>query len=164
MGNLLIKYIQPEKINDRVDPNFTFLTYGDSDNKKVHSVMKHIRPGSYVFFHTSYNKQAYITAYFIVEKVLTKKENATEIACIHTDSSDDEVVILGSREHSKILTFPLPFDKRVVDNLPSLNIDWGHVISERQSELKTISDPTRAHRELSAAEVDWLVGECEYRG
>ncbi|WP_258297706.1 hypothetical protein [Paenibacillus peoriae] len=164
MGSLLIKYKQPKEIKNHVDPNFTFLTYGDSDSTKIQTIKRSISAGSHVFFHTSYKDQAFITAYYYVERVLTKVENANELDCLRTDSRHDEIVILGSRERSKILTFPLPFDKRVVDNLPSLNIDWSHVTSGRQSELKTISDPTRAHRELSAAEVDWLLGECKYRG
>ncbi|ETT44732.1 hypothetical protein [Paenibacillus sp. FSL H7-689] len=134
MASLMIKYIQPDKINDHIDPNFTFLTYGDSDPKKIQAIERHISQGSYVFFHTSYKDQAFITAYFYVEKVLTRNENANEIDCLRTDSSNDQIVILGNREHSKILTFPLPFDKRVVDNLPSLNINWNHVTSGRQSE------------------------------
>lgn len=90
--------------------------------------------------------------------------NAEEIRSLITDSSNDEIVILGSRERSKIFTHPLPFDKKVVENLQSLSIDWGIVERGEQSELKTISNSTRTHRELLSSEVKWLLGQCSNRG
>lgn len=162
MGNLLIKYIYRE--DNHVDPNFTYLTYGDSDKTKVGLIQNCVEPGSYVFFHTSYNNKAYITAYFYVERVLTKERHQPEIHCLRTDSSVDEVVILGSRERSKILTYPLPFDKNAVDNLESLNIDWSKVENGEQTELQTISNSTRMHRQLRDQEVQWLLNVCRNRG
>ncbi|WP_427036600.1 hypothetical protein [Cytobacillus pseudoceanisediminis] len=162
MKHLLIKYIHRE--DNHVDPNFTFLTYGDSDIRKVAQIKNTLQPGSFVFFHTSYNKKEYITAYFYLEKILIKEKHPAEINNLKTDSSVDDIVIIGSREHSKILTYPLPFDKKVVDNLQSLNIDWGKVERGEQTELKTISDATRNHRELTEVEKEWLVKECLFRG
>lgn len=163
MSNMLIKYIQPKEINDHVDPNFTYLTYGDSD-RRGSMIRNKLVPGSYVFFHTSYNQQEYITAYFYIEKILTREKNKAQIDSLNTASIKDDTVVLGSRDRSKVLTYPLPFDKRVVDNLKSLNIDWGKVESGKQSELKTVSDSTRTHRELTIEEVDWLINECALRG
>ncbi|MFG1735352.1 hypothetical protein [Paenibacillus sp. 843] len=161
MRHLLIKYISRE--DNHVDPNFTWLTYGDSGNKGV-QIKNTLTPGSYVFFHTSYANSAYITAYFYVEKILTKGDNRQEIECLKADSRFDEVVIIGSRTHSKILTFPISFDKKVVDKLRSLNINWNWVESNQQTELKTISDSTRSHREISDEEVEWLLSQCKCRG
>ncbi|MBW7453309.1 hypothetical protein ACFOLF_06200 [Paenibacillus sepulcri] len=163
MKHLLIKYVQPEDINNHVDPNFTYLTYGDSGSRGA-ILRNKIEIGSYIFFHTSYNQKEYLTAYFYVEKLLTKEKNQAEIANLIADSKNDDVVIIGNREHSKILSYPLPFDKRIVIKLKSLNIDFGKVERGEQSELKTISDSTRTHRELSEEEVDWLISECSNRG
>lgn len=163
MKHLLIRYIQPVEIDNHVDPNFTSLTYGDSSQQKVTIIKNNVKTGSYIFFHTFYGEKAYISAYFYVEKVLDLEKNQAEITNLRTDSRKDKIVILGNRNRSKILTFPLPFNKFLVDNLSSLKIDWGK-IERGQSELKTISDSTRTHRILSSDEVDWLIGICSHRG
>ncbi|MFS0556886.1 hypothetical protein [Brevibacillus sp. 179-C9.3 HS] len=163
MKHLLIKYVQPQEINNHVDPNFTYLTYGDS-GARGSLISKKTTQGSYVFFHTSYNNKEYITAYFYIEKVLEIGVNQAEIANLKSDAKNDEVVIIGNRDFSKILSYPLPFDKRVVERLQSLNIDLSKVDRGEQSELKTISDSTRTHRELTDEEVDWLISECSNRG
>jgi hypothetical protein len=156
MGNLLIKYIFRE--DNHVDPNFTYLTYGDSGSRGS-QISSTISPGSYVFFHTSYNGKGYITAYFYVERVLTKEENDAEIASLLTDSKVDDVVILGSRERSKILTYPLPFDRNLAVELTSLGIESAR-FDNGQSELQTISNATRTHRELSDVDVEILLNKC----
>lgn len=160
MKSLLVKYILRE--DKHVDPNFTYLTYGDSGQKGT-QIVNNIEAGSYVFFHTSYNGKAYITAYFYIEKVLTKENNPAEINSLHTDSKVDEVVILGNRDRSKILTYPLPFDKDLATKLKTLNIEEDRFNSE-QTELKVISDATRTHRVLFEEEVEYLLGECLDRG
>jgi hypothetical protein len=161
MKHLLIKYISRK--DNHVDPNFTYLTYGDSGKRGV-QIKKALTPGSFVFFHTSFEDKEYITAFFYVEKILTKDENHVEIDCLKSDSRTDEVIILGNRDRSKILTCPLAFDKQVVENLKSLNINWAKVEAGEQSALKTISDSTRTHRELTHSEIEWLLSECIHRG
>lgn len=160
MKNLLVKYILRE--DNHVDPNFTYLTYGDSGNKAI-QIQKTIKPGSYVFFHTSYNGKAYITAYFYVERVLNKDDNPAEIAALITDSKVDEVIILGSRERSKILTYPLPFDQSLAEELTSLKIGEDK-FTGNLSELQTISNSTRTHRRLSNPDVELLLEKCINRG
>lgn len=160
MKNLLIKYILRE--DNHVDPNFTYLTYGDSGNRAI-QIQKTIKPGSFVFFHTSYNGKAYITAYFYVERVLKKDDNPAEIAALNTDSKVDEVIILGSRERSKILTYPLPFDQTLAEQLTSLKIGE-EKFTGNLSELQTISNSTRSHRILSNTDVELLLEKCLNRG
>jgi hypothetical protein len=160
MNNLLVKYILRE--DNHVDPNFTYLTYGDSGNKGI-QIQKTVKPGSYVFFHTSYNGKAYITAYFYIERILNKNDNPAEIAALKTDSKADEVIILGSRERSKILTYPLPFDQALAEQLTSLKISEVKFTGNR-SELQTISNSTRSHRRLSNVDVELLLGKCLNRG
>ncbi|WP_080848630.1 hypothetical protein [Cytobacillus gottheilii] len=156
MANLLIKYISRE--DNHVDPNFTYLTYGDSGTRGS-QIINSVLPSSYVFFHTSFNGKGYITAYFYVERILTRGENGAEIASLVTDSKVDDVVILGSRERSKILTYPLPFERGLAVELTSLGIDSTRFDSG-QSELQTISNATRTHRELSAVDVELLLNKC----
>lgn len=160
MKNLLVKYILRE--DNHVDPNFTYLTYGDS-GKKATQILKIVEPGSYVFFHTSYNGKAYITAYFYVERVLNKNDNPAEIAMLITDSREDEVIILGSRERSKILTYPLPFNQTLAEKLTSLKIGEEKFIGNL-SELQAISNSTRSHRKLSRTDVELLLEKCLNRG
>lgn len=160
MGNLLVKYIFRE--DNHVDPNFTYLTYGDSGNRGV-QIMNTISSGDYMFFHTSFNGKAYITAYYYVEKVLNRDENEAEITCLKTDSRVDDVVILGSRERSKILTYPLPFERQLAEELISLGIDSSR-FNTGQSELQTISNSTRTHRDLSNTDVELLLRKCSRLG
>lgn len=160
MRNLLVKYILRE--DGHIDPNFTYLTYGDSGNKGK-QILNNVEPGSYVFFHTSYNGKGYITAYFYVEHVLTQDKNNSQISALITDSKIDDVVIIGSRDRSKILTYPLPFDQNLVEQLPSLDIKVERFKSE-QTELKIISDATRTHRVLSGKDLEVLLSKCLNRG
>jgi hypothetical protein len=160
MNHLLIKYIFRE--DNHVDPNFTYLTYGDSGNKGT-QIQKTLIPGSYVIFHTSFDGKAYITGYFYVEKILSKDEHLSEIAKLSTHSKYDDVIILGNRERSKILTYPLRFDKALVVKLKSLNIDK-YRFNDHTSELATISSATRSHRKLSNQDVELLIEKCMYRG
>jgi hypothetical protein len=160
MKNLLVKYILRE--DNHVDPNFTYLTYGDSGNRGI-QIIKNVEPDSYVFFHTSYNGKGYITAYFYVERVLTKNDNPAEIATLSTDSKVDEVIILGSRERSKILTYPLPFDQALAEELFSLKIAEDR-FGRNQTEIQTISNATRSHRVLSKGDVELLLKKCLNRG
>jgi hypothetical protein len=160
MKHLLIKYIFRE--DNHVDPNFTYLTYGDSGNKGI-QIQNTITPGSYVFFHTSLDGKAYITGYFYVEKILTKEEHPAEIATLTTHSKYDDVIILGSRERSKILSYPLRFNKPLALQLKSLKINDDR-FNDNTSELATISSATRSHRWLSDQDVELLLSKCLYRG
>lgn len=159
MNHLLVKYIYRE--GKLADPSFTHLTYGDTD--KANQLIK-AQPGSYVFFHTSYDGKPYITAYFYVERVLTKEKNQTEISLLPTGACEDSVVIFGSRMKSKILTIPLLFDEKVLKHLPSLDIDTSDYSQGSRSWLATLSSPTRQHRPLRDGEVEWLLEKCRFRG
>jgi hypothetical protein len=160
MSHLFIKYIFRE--DKHVDPNFTYLTYGDSGNKGI-QIQKTLIPGSYVFFHTSFDGKAYITGYFYVEKILSKDEQPAEIATLSTNSKYDDVIILGNRDRSKILSYPLRFDKVLALELKSLNIEEDR-FNDQTSELATISSATRTHRKLSNQDVELLLAKCMYRG
>jgi hypothetical protein len=160
MNHLLIKYIFRE--DNHVDPNFTYLTYGDSGNKGI-QIQNTLVPGSFVFFHTSFDGKAYITGYFYVEKILSKYEHPAEIATLSTHSKYDDVIILGNRERSKILSYPLRFDKALALQLKSLKMDEDR-FNDNTSELATISSATRSHRGLSDQDVERLLAKCLYRG
>lgn len=98
-----------------------------------------------------------------MERVLNKNDNPAEIATLITDSKVDEVIILGSRERSKILTYPLPFDQSLAEELTSLKIGEDK-FTGNLSELQTISNSTRSHRRLSNPDVELLLEKCINRG
>jgi hypothetical protein len=89
-----------------VDPNLTQLVYGDS-NQHGNILKKHLKPGSYLFFNTRIGNNRYITAYFYVEKLLEQEKGSDEIKGLHCSAQFDEVIVIGSRTFSKILTAPL---------------------------------------------------------
>lgn len=160
MNGMLVKYTFNK--NNHVDPNFSYLTYGES-GQKGKQILNNITKGFYIFFHNSFDKKAYITAYFCVEKVLTIHENQLEINTLPTDSKGDEIVVLGNRKSSKILTFPILFDKKLVLKLRSLGI-FQKRFTKGQTELQVISSATRTHRVLSSEDVGLLLDDCMYHG
>lgn len=65
----------------------------------------------------------------------------------------------SSRDRSKVLTYPLPFNVNLAAKLPSLKIDKEKFTTE-QTELQVISSATRTHRVLSEQDVEYLLREC----
>lgn len=158
--SVLIKYVQME---DHVDPNFTYLTYGDM-NKRATRLKNLIEVGSFVFFHTSFDGKEYITGYYNIEKILEKGINDDDINSLNCNAKVDEIILLGNREKSKILTFPLHFDRKLAIELKSLGITEQRFEESYSSELSVISNATREHRELSSIDVEILLNKCKGRG
>lgn len=74
MKHLLIKYISRK--NKQVAPNFTYLTYGDgSRGGEIRNTLQPVHLFSFILLTNKKN----ITAYFYVEKILTKENNGAEI-------------------------------------------------------------------------------------
>lgn len=159
-NNLFMTYIYND---EHVDPNFTKLTYGDSGPKGNMLKSLVVGDGAYIFFHTTINKLRYITAYFYVKQILIKGLNDDEIEELNVDASVDDVIVIGDRERSKILTTPLLFDKQLALELPSLNYSEEY-FQNRGDNLKAISDKIRPHRPLSDSDVNHLLTKCEKRG
>ena len=68
--NLLIPYVH---LYDHPDPLFKEFTYGDVGTR-ARKLKKDLKNGDYVFFHTSIGGRKYITAYYVVDRVLNTAE------------------------------------------------------------------------------------------
>lgn len=158
--HILIKYVQMDK---HVDPNFTYLAYGDS-NKRGTRLDNIVSIGSYAFFHTSIGSSEYLTGYFKIEKILHKGKDDIEIETLPFDAKVDDIIIIGSRADSKILTLPLLFDKKLAVEVTSLGVTSQRFTETDASELSVISNATREHRELSQFDTEFLIRKCEGRG
>ncbi|RME71443.1 MAG: DUF91 domain-containing protein [Chloroflexi bacterium] len=158
--HLLIPYIH---LNPP-DPLFDEFTYGDrgARGKKLKS---QVNKGDYIFFHTSRNGKRYITAYYVVDRVLYVSEAAEDDnIClkyknhhIHdylrkkAPATGDDVIVFGDPITSYILERPLLFDKNLVNKL-SLKINFLPNLTQNQS----IASATRAWRELTDEDVEQL--------
>ncbi|ACV62302.1 hypothetical protein Dtox_1429 [Desulfofarcimen acetoxidans DSM 771] len=149
-----------------VDPSFTQLVYGNS-GKNGTILKNHIKPGSYVFFNARIGDKRYITAYFYVEKVLFQGINDNEIAALNCNAKDDEVVIIGSRNFSKILTIPVILDKILIGKIKSYEADdayFSRKLASGCSELESIKDKTLNPKLITEGEKEMLIEICRNRG
>jgi hypothetical protein len=166
MNNLFVTYSSDSAKNGHVDPNFTQLVYGDS-GLEGNVIKKNLNPGSYMFFNTNVNGQRYITAYFYIEKILTKEKDKVEIDCMNCSANIDDVIVIGSRLYSKILTLPLKLDKQLLIELKSFEADENYFTAKDSAgykELQAISHKTYNNKLLSDADKEILLEKCKDRG
>lgn len=166
MNHLFVTYSSDKAKNGHIDPNFTQLVYGDS-GQEGNVIKKHLQPGSYVFFNTNINGQRFITAYFYLEKILTKDKDRVEIDCMNCSAKTDDVVVIGSRLYSKVLTIPLKLDKDLLMELKSFEADENYFIGKEQNgynELQAISHKTYNNKLLSEEDKNTLIEKCKNRG
>lgn len=100
---VLIKY--KHRGEGHVDPDFNYLVYGDTGIRATR-LRNIVSVDSFIFFHTSISQNDYITGYFQVEKILEKGHDDQEIKNLPCDAKVDDIIIIGKREASKILTSP----------------------------------------------------------
>jgi len=116
--NLLIPYVP---LFNHPDPLFLEFTYGDGGQraKKLKKLIK----GDYVFFHTSIRGKKYITAYYIVDRILDtdkatkdkrimdkyKNPHLSEFLSGQQDEGEN-CILFGDPITSKILKRPLLFN------------------------------------------------------
>jgi len=157
--NLLIPYVFKY---DHSDPLFKEYTYGDV-NERARKIKKDLKKGDYVFFHTSIGQKKYITAYYIVERVMDTTDAVADRNIIakyknphllegKRSSTTDDVLILGDPILSRVLDKPLLFDRVLAEKL-SLNIGF----PEGRTETQAIGSATRAWRELNERDVEILL-------
>ena len=160
--NLLIPYVH---LYDHPDPFFEEFTYGDS-GARARKLKNNLKKGDYVFFHTSIGEKKYITAYYVVDRVLDtaevikdrnivakyKNPHISEFLSGKRTDKDDDVVLFGDPITSRIIEKPLIFDKTLAEKL-SLNINF----PKGKTETQTIGSATRAWRELTAKDVEVLL-------
>ena len=160
--NLLIPYVH---LYDHPDPLFKEFTYGDV-GVRARKLKKDLKKEDYVFFHTSISGRKYITAYYVVDRVLDtaaavkdsnivakyKNPHLLEFRSGKRTDEDDNVMLFGDPITSKILERPLPFDKNLAEKL-SLNIKF----PKGRTETQAIGSATRAWRELTDRDVGVLL-------
>ncbi|MCC2358482.1 helix-turn-helix domain-containing protein [Bacillus paranthracis] len=159
---VLVKY--KHRGPEHVDPDFTYLVYGDTGKRAVR-LKNIVEIGTIVFFHTNIGGSDYITGYFEVEKILQKSnaDDHKEIEELISDAKKDEFIIIGKRDGSKILTSPLLFDKNLALKLTSLDITKEY-FDQSSSDLSKLTSKTREHRKLSSADTAALKQMCVGRG
>jgi endonuclease NucS-like protein len=150
--NLLIPYI---KLPDHNDPLFKEFTYGDVGQRA--RKLKTLKEGDHLFFHTTIRGRKYIKAYYTVSRALdtkvvvkdpdlSSKYKNPHIVDWPWNESDyrDNVIVFGDPITSKVLTKPLPFDKKLAGRL-SLNIPF----PKERTETQAIGSATRSWRRLT---------------
>jgi len=159
--NLLIPYV---RLYNHPDPLLNEFTYGDSTKDRARKLKK-LKENDYVFFHTRINGKKYITAYYIVDRVLVTSEAAKDknIAAKYKNphilefrsgkrtDDDDDLILFGDPITSRILEKPLLFDKTLAEQL-SLNIKF----PKGKTETQVIGSATRSWRELKDKDVEVL--------
>lgn len=164
--HLIVTYSAEKANSGHVDPNFTRLVYGNS-NKNGNIIKNRISPGSYIFFNARIGNKRYITAYFYVEKILLKGQHDKEIHSLGCSAENDEVIVIGNRFFSKILTIPLDFDRQLIGRITSY--DAGNTYFENKKaagidELEAIKDKTLNPKLITEEEKELLISLCEFRG
>jgi len=167
--NLLIPYVH---LYDHPDPLFEEFTYGDG-GARARKLKNDLKKGDYVFFHTSIGGKKYITAYYVVDRVIDTIEavrnrniaskyrspHLTELMSGKTSTDDDNVILFGDPITSRILEKPLQFDKALAEKL-SLGIKF----TKEKTETQAIGSATRAWRRLENTDVDVLLNAIDSSG
>jgi len=165
MVHLLIPYVP---LSWHHDPILDEFTYGDSESR-ARKLKRDLKRGDYVFFHTTIRGQRYITAYYVIDRVLDTRIAASDRAIVakyknpHIDEyrkgerqDYDDAVIFGDPVLSKKLPRPLLFDRTLAEKL-SLAIPF----KEGFTETQCIGSATRQWRELTEQDVQILLSEIE---
>ena len=165
MANLLIPYRQ---LIGHKDPALEEFTYGDCD-ARARKLKKDLKQGDYVFLHTTLRGKRYITAYYVVDRVLGTSEAASNAAIVtkyenpHIKEyikgkrrNGDDAVVFGDTVLSQKLRRPLPFTKELADQL-SLRISFKEAFTDNQC----IGSSTRSWRKLSKQDVQLLLDKIK---
>jgi len=165
MVHLLVPYIP---LPDHPDPMLEEFTYGDVD-VRARKLKRDLKRGDYVFFHTTIRGRRYITAYYIVDRVLDTSEAASNRAIVDKYQNPhikeylkgerrgyDDAVLFGDPILSRKLPRPLPFNRALAEKL-SLNIPF----TEKFTENQCIASATRQWRRLTEKDVRILLREIK---
>lgn len=162
--NLLIPYVS---LINHQDPLLKEFTYGDI-GQRGRKLKNSLTIGDYIFFHTTINSRKFITAYYIVDRVintedavkdkriLAKFKNPHLSDFLNDHTSKDDYIAFGDPILSKVLERPLLFDKNLAEKL-SLKIKF---ISTK-TETQIIGSATRSWRELTDGDIEVLLKEIE---
>jgi len=171
MVHLLIPYVP---LAHHRDPILEEFTYGDV-KARARKLKGDLKQGNYVFLHTTVHGRRYITAYYVVDRVLDTSEAAASRAIIDKYENphiaeylegwrrdEDDAVLFGDPILSRKLPRPLLFDRVLAQKL-SLNIPFRKDFADSQC----ISSATRQWRRLTDKDVDTILLEikkCEKKG
>ena len=160
--NLLVPYVH---LYNHPDPLFNEFTYGDSTKPRARKLKNALEKGDYIFFHTTISGKKYITAYYVVDRVLetSRAANDGNITAKYRNphimeylsgkrTNGDDVVLFGDPISSRVLERPLLFDRTLAEKL-SLNIKF----PKGKMETQVIGSATRAWRELKGRDVEILL-------
>ena len=164
--NLLMPYITDYEHDD---PMLNEFTYGDI-NRRANELKSKLNKGDYVFFHIGFRGKKYISAYYVIDRVLDTKDavkdknivakyknpHITEFISGKRTIKDIDVIIFGDPITSRNLKRPLLFDKALAEKL-SLNIKF----PKGRTDTECISSATRAWRELNDKDVIILQKEIK---
>ncbi|MBU4038008.1 MAG: DUF91 domain-containing protein, partial [Proteobacteria bacterium] len=159
--NLLIPFVY---LYDHDDPLFKEFTYGDVGTR-AKKLKNSLKKGDYIFFHTSIGSKKYITAYYVIDRVLDTIEAIKDKNIMakyknpHLERRPSkheryggDVLVFGDPITSRTLDRPLLFDKVLARKL-SLDIKF----PKGRTETQAIGSATRAWRELTENDVDVLL-------
>ena len=166
MKHYIITYSAARAAKGHIDPNFTQIVYGNNKNFGV-TLKNNIEPGSYIFFNARIGNKRYITAYFYIEKVLEKGKHDFEIDTLTCSAKDDDVIFIGNRSFSKILTTPLVLDKSLMAAIESFGAADAYFKMKESSgcsELEAIKDKTLHPHIITEEEKEMLIGLCKDKG
>jgi len=158
--HLLIPYIQLRP----PDPALDEFTYGDV-RQRAQKLKADLKQGDFVFFHTSWGGKKYITAYFVVDRVLdtsaacadkaikSKYKNPHILEYLKKGKQlDEDAILFGDPIRSRVLDKPLLFDSKLAKKL-SLDIKF----SSKLTDTQVIGSATRAWRHLTEKDVNTLL-------
>ncbi len=156
MSHLLYPYIL---LSGHPDPLFDEFTFGNV-HRRGKQLKARVKKGSYIFFWTMIAGRQYITAYFVVSKVMDTAEARKDRSImkryrnphLHTDPLfENDVLVFGDPKESRKLAIPLRFDRNLAEKL-SLGIKF----SPDKTEAQNIGSACRQPRVLSEADKDTL--------
>jgi len=165
MVHLLIPYVP---LADHPDPILEEFTYGDVGTR-ARKLKRDLKRGDHVFFHTTIRGRRYITAYYVVDRVLDTSEAAASSSIVDKYRNphikeylegerrdDDDAVLFGDPILSRKLPQPLLFNRALAEKL-SLNIPFRKNFTDNQC----ISSATRQWRRLTEKDVETLLLEIK---
>jgi hypothetical protein len=164
MVNLLIPYV---RLPDHQDPMLEEFTYGDV-RTRARKLKRDLQRGNYAFFHTTTRGRRFITAYYVVDRVLDTSEAAKNELIrskyrnphisefMAGERAGDDVLIFGDPILSRKLPRPLPFDRVLAEKL-SLEIPF----TKSRPDPDCITSATRQWRKLTDDDVRVLLDEIK---
>lgn len=163
MVHLLIPYVP---LANHHDPILEEFTYGDV-GARARKLKSDLKRGEYVFLHTTIRGRRYITAYYVVDRVLHTSEAAASRSIVDKyrnphikeylegERRDDyDAVLFGDPILSRKLPRPLLFNRALAEKL-SLDIPFRKNFTDNQC----IGSATRQWRRLTEKDVETLLLE-----